>query len=85
MNETCSHPKNERTSRIAHGFLGDAPAGTVQHLCGGCGADVTEDVEWEQYAEDAQNMCECEQDWNCHLHQNRQGTFVETRYAGLDD
>jgi hypothetical protein len=28
--------------------------------------------------------CECEQDWNCSLHASRPGTWIETRYAGLD-
>lgn len=28
--------------------------------------------------------CECEMDWNCPLHQNRRGTWIETRYEGLD-
>lgn len=30
-------------------------------------------------------MCECEQDWNCGLHAHQIGTWIETRYAGLDD
>ena len=29
--------------------------------------------------------CECEIDWNCPMHQNRVGTWIETRYAGLDE
>jgi hypothetical protein len=29
--------------------------------------------------------CECEQDWNCGLHASRVGTWIETRYAGLDN
>ena len=30
-------------------------------------------------------MCECEIDWNCGLHAHRAGTWIETRYAGLDN
>lgn len=29
--------------------------------------------------------CECEQDWNCPLHANRRGTWIETRYDGCYD
>jgi hypothetical protein len=30
-------------------------------------------------------VCECELDYNCHLHAGRMFTFIETRYQGLDD
>lgn len=29
-------------------------------------------------------MCECEMDWNCPMHSSRIGTWIETRYAGMD-
>lgn len=37
--ELCDHrqPGDQHTVRVAHGYLGDAPAGTVQVLCGSCG------------------------------------------------
>jgi hypothetical protein len=36
----CDHPAARRIERVAHGFLNDAPAGTVEVLCGDCGAEV---------------------------------------------
>jgi hypothetical protein len=39
-NGLCIHPLDERTTRVAHGFLGDAPRGTVQTCCTGCGSVV---------------------------------------------
>lgn len=35
--ELCDHEGAERVTRTAHGYLGDAPAGTVQTLCADCG------------------------------------------------
>jgi hypothetical protein len=29
--------------------------------------------------------CECEQDWNCALHADRAGTWIETRYDTSDE
>ena len=43
------------------------------------GGMMTMDEEYENYT-----MCECEQDWNCPLHQGGY-TWIETRYQGLDD
>lgn len=38
--EMCDHVNTERVTRTAHGYLGDAPAGTVETLCADCGAEV---------------------------------------------
>lgn len=38
--ELCDHVDDERVERIAHGYLGDAPAGTRELLCAGCGSEV---------------------------------------------
>jgi hypothetical protein len=38
--EVCTHPAARRITRVAHGFLGDAPAGTIEILCADCGADI---------------------------------------------
>ena len=45
---------------------------------------MDEELEYQQYMEENPG-CECEQDWNCGLHQNRRGTWIETRWDGLDD
>jgi hypothetical protein len=37
----CDH-RGETVTRIAHGYLGDAPAGTRQTLCAACGALLEE-------------------------------------------
>lgn len=36
----CDHVGTDRVTRTAHGYLGDAPAGTIEILCGACGAEV---------------------------------------------
>lgn len=38
----CDHVDTERHRRTAHGYLGDAPRGTVQTLCGDCGFVLAE-------------------------------------------
>ena len=45
---------------------------------------ILEDDEQDQWDYDNRG-CECEQDWNCHLHKNRVGTWLETRYDHLYD
>lgn len=35
--ELCSHEGEPTSTRVAHGYLGDAPVGTVQTLCDACG------------------------------------------------
>lgn len=40
--DRCTHPASERFDRTAHGYLGDAPAGTIQEMCAGCGAVIAE-------------------------------------------
>lgn len=37
--EACDH-SGDTVERVAHGYLGDAPAGTVELLCSECGAEV---------------------------------------------
>lgn len=37
--ELCDHD-DDVVERTAHGFLGDRPAGTVEYLCAGCGAEL---------------------------------------------
>lgn len=45
--------------------------------------DVVFDLTSAEY--DEPTGCECEVDWNCPLHAHRAGTWLETRYDGLDD
>jgi len=40
-------------------------------------------LDWAGYEDSI--GCECEQDWNCPLHRDRAGTWVETRYDHLID
>lgn len=42
--------------------------------------DPADDPEWDAYVEAQSNVCECEMDYNCHLHSGRNGTWIETRY-----
>lgn len=39
--EPCDCVGTGRVTRVAHGYLGDAPRGTVQVLCAECGDDRT--------------------------------------------
>lgn len=41
--DTCDHVGAERVTRTAHGYLGDAPRGTAQILCGDCGATLPDE------------------------------------------
>ncbi len=38
--DTCDHYYAGHVVRIAHGFLGDAPQGTIEILCSDCGAQT---------------------------------------------
>lgn len=38
--EPCDH-SGETVQRVAHGYLGDAPRGTVQTLCVDCGTELS--------------------------------------------
>lgn len=38
--ELCTHPDDERTVRVAHGYLGDRPRHTTEIMCFGCGATL---------------------------------------------
>lgn len=40
--DLCDHEGEGRVVRRAHGCLGDAPAGTLQTLCAGCGTVLNE-------------------------------------------
>lgn len=47
----CDHVGEETVTRIAHGYLGDAPRGTRQTLCAACGFLLEEVL--------APTVCEC--------------------------
>jgi hypothetical protein len=53
---------------------------TVEDTYSGAFEDYMESLGCPRWEEP--QMCECEQDWNCPLHQNRRGTWIETRYEG---
>jgi hypothetical protein len=49
-----------------------------------CGLLVSMTTHTDYDDDDYVEMCECEVDWNCGLHQGGY-TWIETRYQGLDD
>lgn len=48
--ELCDHDPAGIVERVAHGYLGDAPVGTRQRLCGDCGETLPDLEAWRSGA-----------------------------------
>jgi hypothetical protein len=77
--EVCAAREDSDWGLTGDAFYADVPV-TAQWMIHSESLDL---IECYEFGEDCVG-CECEVDYNCHLHAHRAGTFIETRYAGLD-
>lgn len=77
---STQHPMANKTIRLASGAEAVLDStGRVERIV------PAEEVRYYEEMTPESVGCECEQDWNCPLHANRNGTWIETRYDGLPD